>query len=82
MKSITRPPEHALEIFSLPSTERRIGIVSPTSWSVSKSTTFLAFTNSGNERKNGAKPRFNKLESAGLPAYRNLWVYVKPALQG
>jgi hypothetical protein len=27
----TRPPEHALEFFSIPSTKRRIGIVSPTS---------------------------------------------------
>jgi hypothetical protein len=25
----TRPPEHALEFFSIPSTKRRIGIVSP-----------------------------------------------------
>jgi hypothetical protein len=58
MKSITRPPEHALEkIFSIPATERWFGSVSPTSWSVSKSTTFLAFANPGNERGNNAKPR-------------------------
>lgn len=30
----TRPPEHALEFFSIPSTKRRIGIVSPTSYFV------------------------------------------------
>ena len=34
MKSITRPPEHALEFFSIPSTKRRIGIVSPASYFV------------------------------------------------
>jgi hypothetical protein len=28
----TRPPEHALEFFSIPSTKRRIGIFSPTSY--------------------------------------------------
>jgi hypothetical protein len=30
----TRPPEHALEFFSIPSTKRRIGIVSPTGFFV------------------------------------------------
>jgi hypothetical protein len=30
----TRPPEHALEFFSIPSTKRRIGVVSPTSYLV------------------------------------------------
>jgi hypothetical protein len=30
----TRPPEHALEFFSIPSTKRRIGIFSPTSYFV------------------------------------------------
>ena len=39
----TRPPEHALEFFSFPSTKRRIGIFSPTSYFVCNSTTFLAF---------------------------------------
>ena len=39
----TRPPEHALEFFSIPSTKRRIGIFSPTSYFVCNSTNFLAF---------------------------------------
>jgi hypothetical protein len=70
------------KFFSISATEHWFGSVSPTSWSVSKSATFLAFANPGNDRKNGAKPRFTNFESAGLPAYRTLQGYVKPALQG
>jgi len=36
-------PEHALEFFSIPSTKRRTGIVSPADYFVCNSTTFLAF---------------------------------------
>ena len=39
----TRPPEHALEFSSIPSTKRRTGIVSPADYFVCNSTTFLAF---------------------------------------
>ena len=66
----TRPPEHALEFFSIPSTKCRIGIFSPASYLSFNSTTFLSFISPENERGNGAKPLYRFLKSAGLPAWR------------
>jgi hypothetical protein len=43
----TRPPEHALEFFSIPSTKRRIGIVSPTSCFVLQFDNFPRIPNPG-----------------------------------
>jgi hypothetical protein len=63
----TRPPEHALEFFSIPSTKRRTGIVSPTSCFVLQFNNFPRIPYPGNERGNGAK-LYKFLKSAGLPA--------------
>jgi hypothetical protein len=49
-------PRACLGIFQYSVDKGRIGIVSPTSYFVCNSTTFLAFALPGNERGNGAKP--------------------------
>jgi hypothetical protein len=83
MKSITRPPEHALEIISVSSTKRRIGIVSPASYLVCNSTSSSHSPNPGNERGNVAKPRFHKFfEECGIAGLSYTAQHGRPALQG
>jgi hypothetical protein len=67
------------KFFSNSATERWLGSVSPTSWSVSKSTTFLALSNPGMKGKMVPNLGSTNFESAGLPAHSTLWVYGKPA---
>jgi hypothetical protein len=74
MKSITRPPEHALEIFQS-SVDRALDRHLLTNQLVRqfKSTTFLAFANlPGMRRKMVPNLVSTNFESAGLPAYRTL----------
>jgi hypothetical protein len=52
----TRPPEHALEFSSIPSTDRWFGNFSPASLIHQLFDNFLPFLRAGNERGNGTLP--------------------------
>jgi hypothetical protein len=60
------------KFFSIPATEHWRGVVSPTSWSVSKSTTFLPSANPQMKGKMVPNLGSTNFESAGLPAYRTV----------
>jgi len=75
-------PRACLGIFQYSVDKGRIGIVSPTSYFVCNSTTFLAFAKPGNERGNGAKP-LRILEEYGIAGLTYQWINnVKPAFAG